>query len=385
MAKRASIVHSSIDARNCVPLNITPENVARYEDLQEIGFHFVDGRGGDVIGQMMDGIGMDAGDDVGLTPAPGNLSATTASITTPVQFLQNWLPGFVRKLTAARKIDECVGIMTAGSWEDEEIVQGVLEPIGTAQPYSDYGNIPMTSWNTNFVTRGVVRFEQGMLVGLLEEARAARIRIATAAEKRATAGISLDIQRNRVGFYGYNDGSGASPTYGFLNDTNLPGYNTVATGVGGYLWSQKTFLEITADIRTAMAGLQLQTQDQVDVQKTPITLVVANAVYQYLTVVAVYGNVSVRTWLQENYPNVRIVSAPELTAANGGANVAYFFADSIDDGGSDGGKTFVQVVPSKFQALGVEKRAKSYIEDYANATAGVMCKRPFAVYRITGI
>ena len=386
MAKRASIVHSSIDARNCVPFEIKPENVAHYLDLQNIGFHFVDGRGHDVIGQMMDGLGMDAGDDVGLTPAPGNLS-TSASITTPVQFLQNWLPGFVRKLTAARKIDECVGIMTAGSWEDEEIVQGILEPIGTAQPYSDYGNIPMTSWNTNFVTRGVVRFEQGMLVGLLEEARAARIRIATAAEKRATAGIALDIQRNRVGFYGYNDGSGASPTYGFLNDVSLPGYNTVANGAasGSPLWSTKTFIDITADFRTAMAGLQLQTMDQVDVQKTPITFVVANAVYQYLTITAVYGNVSVRTWIQENYPNVRIVSAPELTGANGGANVGYFFADAIEDGGSDGGKTFVQVVPSKFQALGVEKRAKSYIEDYANATAGVMCKRPFAVYRITGI
>ena len=387
MAKRASIVHSSIDARNCVPFEIKPENVAHYLDLQNIGFHFMDGRGKDVIGQMMDGIGMDAGDDVGLTPSPGNLSGTTASITTPIQFLQNWLPGFVRKLTAARKIDECVGIMTAGSWEDEEIVQGILEPIGTAQPYGDYTNIPMTSWNTNFVTRGVVRFEQGMMVGLLEEARAARIRIATAAEKRAAAGIALDIQRNRVGFYGYNDGAGASPTYGFLNDTSLPAYNTVANGAtsGSPLWSTKTFIDITADIRTAMAGLQLQSQDQVDVQKTPITFAVANAVYQYLTVTAVYGNVSVRTWLQENYPNIRIVSAPELSAANGGANVGYFYADTVDDGGSDGGKTFVQVVPSKFQALGVEKRAKSYIEDYANATAGVMCKRPFAVYRFTGI
>lgn len=378
MAK-ASVVHSSIDARNVRSLKLTPEDVQNFGALAQIGIHIP----GSIVGQMMDGLGaMDAGNDVGLTPAPfANL--TTASITTPVQFLQNWLPGFVRVMTAARKIDEIVGIMTVGSWEDEQVVQGILEPSGTAQPYSDYGNVPLSSWNTNYNTRTVVRFEQGMSVGVLEEARSARIRIASAAEKRSGAAIALDIQRNRVGFYGYNDGSGL--TYGFLNDPNLPAYQTVAQGVDGYKWSQKTFLEIIADFRTAMAALQVQTYDLIDVQKTPITFAIANEVYQYLTVTAVYGTMSVRQWIQENYPNVTIVSAPELTGANATANVAYFFADSIDDGGSDGGKTFIQVVPSKFQALGVEKRSKSYVEDYANATAGIMCKRPFAVYRITGI
>src|SRR5277367_6617428 len=55
---------------------------------------------------------------------------TTASITTPIQFLQNWLPGFVRVITAARKIDELIGMTTSGSWEDEEVVQGILENVG---------------------------------------------------------------------------------------------------------------------------------------------------------------------------------------------------------------------------------------------------------------
>jgi hypothetical protein len=85
---------------------------------------------------------------------------------------------------------------------------------------------------------------------------------------------------------------------------------------------------------------------------------------------------------------MRIVSAPELTAANGSADVFYLFADDIDssiDGSTDGGETFVQLVQSKFVTLGVEKRAKSYIEDYSNGTAGTLCKRPWAVVRYTGI
>jgi hypothetical protein len=95
---------------------------------------------------------------------------------------------------------------------------------------------------------------------------------------------------------------------------------------------------------------------------------------------------SVADWLKKTYPNMRVVVAPELAAANGGANVFYLYADEINDGDSDdGGQTFIQIVPTKFKTLGVEKRAKNYLEDYANATAGIMLKRPYAVVRRSGI
>ena len=377
--KRESQVHSHIPARKVGQIKMTAQDVRQYAALNDIGINLSDR----IIQQMIDGIGMDATDNVGITPAPLS-SLSTAAITNPVQFLQNWLPGFVRIMTAARKIDDLIGISTIGSWEDEQIVQGVLEPLGTAQPYSDYGNVPLSSWNMNFNYRTVIRFEQGMLVGLLEEARSARVRIASAAEKRSAAAVALDIQRNRTGFYGWNDGAGL--TYGFLNDPSLPNYVTApATGSGSStLWSTKTFANLTGDLRVGLTALQIQSYDNIDVQSTPITIAVAMSVYQYLTTTTDFG-VSVRDWLTKNYPNVRVVSAPELDAANSSANVIYFYADAIDDGGSDGGATFLQVVPSKFITLGVEKRSKAYIEDYANATAGVMTKRPYAVYRMTGV
>ena len=55
--------------------------------------------------------------------------------------------------------------MITGSWEDEQIVQGILESTGASQFYSDYTNVPLSSWNTNFNYRTVVRFEEGMKVG----------------------------------------------------------------------------------------------------------------------------------------------------------------------------------------------------------------------------
>lgn len=308
---------------------------------------------------------------------------TQGSIPTPVQFLQNWLPGFVKIITAARKIDELIGISTSGNWSDEEIVQGVMETTGTAQPYGDLTNVPLSSWNTNFERRTVVRFEEGMRVGILEEARAAAIRVNSAESKREAASLSLEIQRNAVGFYGYNDGLGR--TYGFLTDPNLPSYITVNAGASAStLWANKTFLEITADIRQAIVQLRTQSDDTIDPESVNITLALPTACVDRLSVTSNYGN-SVRDWLTKTYPRVRVVSAPQLNAANGGANVFYLYAEQVNDLSTDDGRTFAQVIPSKFQVLGVAKLAKGYEEDYSNATAGALLKRPYAVTRYTGI
>ncbi len=118
-----------------------------------------------------------------------------------------------------------------------------------------------------------------------------------------------------------------------------------------------------------------------------MTLVLPTGKVDYLSVTTDFG-VSVRDWLTQTYPKVRVVSAPEFGGANASADVFYLFAEEIDssvDGSTDGGETFVQLVQTKFMTLGVEKRAKSYVEDYSNGSAGALCKRPWAMVRVTGI
>ena len=308
---------------------------------------------------------------------------TTASITTPVQFLQAWLPGFVEIITAARRIDNLVGITTQGSWEDEEIVQGVLEHTGNAPIYGDYTNVPLASWNVNYERRTIIRFEQGMVVGRLEERRAAAIRTNSAENKRAASARALEIERNRVGFNGFK--SGAGRTYGILNETDTPAYVDVADGASGSSeWSNKTFLEITADLRAAFSALRTQSQEQVDPMKDMTTLAVATDSVDFLTTVSDF-NMSVYDWLQKNYPRCRVESVPEFNDANGGDSVFYLYAETVSDSGSDDNRTYIQVIPTKFQTLGVDQRAKSYVEDYSNATAGIMLKRPYAIVRRSGI
>lgn len=378
MAK-PSKVHGVRHARTIAPVTMSAGDVAHAAALRGVG---IDISNSWVKGAMAAlGVAQDS-NDIGVNAAPLS-GLTTPSVGAQIQFLQAWLPGFVRVVSAARKIDTLIGIQTVGAWEDEEVVQGVLEPLGSAAVYMDNSNIPLASWNANFERRTVVRFEQGFQVGALEEARSARMRISTAAEKRTGAALALDIQRNRVGFYGFNNGD--NRTYGFLNDPALPAYVTLPVGAGGQTtWATKTFLEITKDLRAALSQLRINSRDVIDPKETKITLAVATKAVDALTTVSDFG-ISVNNWLNTNYPNVRVVSAPELDDANGGVGVFYLYADSVDDGASDDSATFAQVVPAKFMALGVEKRAKGYVEDFANATAGVMTKRPFAVIRYSGV
>ena len=311
------------------------------------------------------------------------LAATTASIASPVQYLQTWLPGFVEVITTARKIDDLLGITVQGNWHDEEVIQRVLEHTGEARPYGDYNGIPLSSWNVNYVRRSVVAFEEGLQVGKMEEARSAAADVNSAEQKRRAAVSALEIERNRVGFFGYN--AGANRTYGLLNDPNLPAYITVADGAStNPEWSTKTYLEIVTDLLTAFAGLRASSGDNIDPTTTPITLAIASNAVDYLAVVSQYGN-SVWDWLRSTYPSTRVVSVPQFDTANGGAGVFYLYAEQVADSGSDDGKTFAQIVPAKFVTIGVENGAKAYTEVFSNALAGITLKRPYAVYRGTGI
>lgn len=370
---KASVLHAAIAAAQCAPVRMVAEDAKDYASLRLLGINI--GNPAAMVRAMADSGAFALDDTQGL--------ATTVSIGAPVQFLQTWLPGFVRTMTQARKIDDLIGLSIVGNWEDEEIVQGIIEPTAASGLYSDGGAVPLASWNVNYERRSVVRFEHGISVGVLEEARAARMKVNTAAEKRAAAGVSLDIQRNRIGFLGYNGGN--NRTFGFLNDPSLPAYSNVPNGAAASpAWANKVYKEIIADIRTAAQTLRTKTGDTFDPSKDAWTLAMATNVVEYLGVVSDFG-VSVRSWLKDTYPGCVTKSAPELNAANGGANVFYAYPDKVEDGASDDSRVWAQLVPSKFQTIGVAKVAKGYVEDYSNALAGVMCKRPYAVVRYSGV
>jgi hypothetical protein len=93
-----SAVHSRIAPRDVRPLQMTADQAGEYRDLARIGLGFDDR----TVRRMHAAFAGDA------LSAP----AMPTSITTPVQFLQTWLPGFVYTMTQPRTIDLLVGMTT---------------------------------------------------------------------------------------------------------------------------------------------------------------------------------------------------------------------------------------------------------------------------------
>lgn len=304
--------------------------------------------------------------------------ALTPGSTIPAEFLRTWMPGVIRQATQPTTIDELVGVMTIGEWSDEEIYLNIAEPVAKAELYGDHSNVPLASYAMSQDYRTVYRFEQGFQVSRLEEDRQGRAGFNVATEKRESAELSLDLSRNRIGFYGFAQPN--SRTYGLLNDPNLPAYSNAAAA-----WATATFDQITGDLmgmfnRLEVAGKGLIKED------TEITLVLPLGFRQYLSRTNTNGSLTVRQWISENYPRLRILYTPEFNLANGGANVAYMWADNVQiKGNTATNQTIVQIVPSRFTVLGTEQRIKGYVEDFTNATAGVMVLKPWAVQRLTGM
>ncbi len=304
---------------------------------------------------------------------------TVANITNPVQFFQYWEPEAVEVVTSALKIDDIVGRTIAGSFEDEEVVVTIMERTGSAHPYTDTANIPLASWNQNFETRSICRFEEGLEVGYLESLRASRMRVDSHREKASAVAQSLAIEHNNIGFYGY--ASGTNKTYGLLNDPNLPAYQTVAEGASlSTSWSSKTFLEITSDIITGVSALVNQLGGLFDPTSDAFTISLALESTQYLNTMNSLGTKSVSQWIKDTYPNCRVVAAVQLNSANGSANVMYIHADRVN-----GKPVMKQYVQDVLRLVGVEKRAKVSVESYASATAGVIVTQPIGVVRYSGI
>ena len=329
-------------------------------------------------------IGLQLDDMVSNSQGMDAATFTTPNVGAPIQHLQNWLPGFVKEVTTARKIDTLLGVTTVGNWHDEEIVQGVAERTAHVAEYGDFTNTPMSDYNTEFEKRTVVRFEDGYMGGTLARERAEAYGVDDYGMKRSASLIALEIVRNEVGFYGYNNGN--NKTYGLLNDPNLPAYDDVATGDGGdTTWETKTYLEITADIIEAANTIRTQSGDNVDPYKDELRFVIASNSVGFLSTLNVQGTISVRKWIRDTFPNWVIESAPEFNEADGGENVFYLYAPSLKGDSSDNGRTFEQLVPSRLRTLGQEARAKGFTELFSNATAGVLCKRPYLVVRRSGI
>lgn len=312
---------------------------------------------------------------------------TTPSNGTPVQFLQEFLPGVVNILTVIRTADQVAPVVTAGEWHFEEVVLKTMEHTSNPQLYSDHGGVPLVSFNEVYERRQVVRFEMGIQQNPLADARSAATGTSPQNEKRTALAEGFEILRNDIAFNGFNIGTGK--TYGILNDPQLPAYITVALGGGGdTTWASKTSVEIVNDLSTGLRTLGIQSGGNVVTTSSKIQLEIPLEFNTFLTQSdgSFSNGMTAMEWLGKNYPNVDVVTIPQFEGANAGENVFYLKAVSVDNSGTDGGEAMIQVIPAKMRATGSVPNVKGgNDEGYTSAYAGVFTKRAYAIVRFTDI
>ena len=326
------------------------------------------------LGITMDEAVAQAKDYLAVMDAAPN-TQTTPSNVTPVQFAQFWLTNPIKIITRARTADKVVGRTVVGTWEIEQIVATILSRAGQPGLYGDFTKAPLANWNVNFETRDNVRFEMGIEVGKLEEARASQMRLNTYAMKRDAMAEAFAILLNNVAWYGFRSDSPYFPgtskkVYGLLNDPSI-----VMNDIGRATWGgtgagvvsmDSIVTDILYIVNTAVSNLK----GHYDPETDSATLALPITQYTQLGKINTMG-ISVRDWLSKTYPKIRIVSCAELVGAISGTDVALFVVDKVV-----GDTTVQQMVTSALRLVGVQPLAKGSYEVYTCSTAGALVRYP---------
>lgn len=296
----------------------------------------------------------------------------TASVTTPIQFAQLWIPEVINALYRGRTAAKIFGTKNVGTWELEQIVWSKLTLTGRPNVYDDFSRANLASYNLNFETRDTLRIEMGVEVTQLEQARAAQMRQDAHSLKKNAVDLAFSMWLNHLYWFGFNDGS--KRLYGALAAPN----NEISVTSVANAWSTRTTAQIITSLQSWIIAMTQKLQGNYRPEEHDAVLVLPLSVYGYMTTANDY-NLTPMKWLNENYPKVKVLSAPELDgAAADGDNIAMFYVPHIDGIGD----TLDLLDTSKLRLVGAVPTTKGFEESYSCSTAGAMhrCPMAFALY-----
>lgn len=281
-------------------------------------------------------------------------------------------PRVIEILTAKRNYKAIAPEVKNGDWRTAFTQFRALELTGTVTPYQDYDANGQANVNTNFPTRQQYRFQTTLRVGDLEQDVNAAARIDLFAEKQRSAATLLEISFNKYAFYGVE----GLNIYGLLNDPNLNADLTPTTGTAGNTWTLKTADEIMSDFAKMYGKLYERSNGWID-GNTRTKLVIAPAALAELNKVNAFG-ASVKKMLEDTYPNMETLSAPEMVTGSG--NLAMILADEVN-----GQPTVEFGYSEKYKAHSIIRDSSSMYQKISAGTYGAIVYMPFAIVTMLGV
>jgi hypothetical protein len=295
-------------------------------------------------------------------------SAVLSMLTTMID------PKLVEVLVAPMKAAVVAGAeVKKGDWTTQTIAFPVIESTGQVASYGDYSTAGVSGVNFAFPQRQAFHYEVLTTWGELELERAGLAKIDYANRLNLSSVLTLNKFQNQTYFFGVT----GLQNYGLLNDPALTTPLTPSTkAAGGTTWANGTALENFGDIQTLFAGLQTQAKGLVDLE-SPMTLAMSPTAQANLAKVTQY-NVNVMDMIAKNFPNMKIVTAPEYSTVSG--ELVQLIADEVE-----GQRTVECAFTEKLRAHPIIVDVSSWKQKKSQGTWGAVIYRPVFIKQMLGV
>ena len=289
-------------------------------------------------------------------------------------FLANLVdPEVIRIIFTPTRAAEIYGEEKKGDWTTLSTQFPIVESAGQVTSYGDFNNNGNTDANINWQPRQSYHFQTIIQYGERELEMYGLAKFNYKAELDTSAGVIANKFMNLTYFYGV----AGLQNYGVLNDPQLPAPMTpTAKAAGGTSWQGATAQEIYNDVLALFIQLQTQMGGNADMEGQ-MTLVLSTTRAPLLARLSQF-NVSARTAIEQNFPGLKIKTAPEMTTTNG--EYMQLFIDTVD-----GTRTFYTAFTEKNRSHALVPDVSSWKQKKSGGTWGAILRRPIAVAAMLGI
>lgn len=274
-------------------------------------------------------------------------------------------PQLIEIILQPTKAAEVFGEMKKGDWTTETATFMTVEPTGEVSSYGDYNNNGVSGVNVNFPQRQSYHYQVFTRWGEREVARAGEAKIDYVARVNEASVNALNRFQNKTYLFGVK----GLQNYGVLNDPSLP-----ASTAAAKTWASSTGEEVYESIRKLFQKLLKQTGGKIDMN-TPLLLVCSPTASVDLTKTNQY-NVNVIDQLKKNFPNLRVETIPEYSAASG--ETVQLIVEELD-----GQRTLDCAFTEKMRAHNMVLEASSIKQKKSQGTWGTIIYRPFCIATMT--
>ncbi|PHM63965.1 phage protein [Xenorhabdus stockiae] len=214
-------------------------------------------------------------------------------------------PKVIDVLVTPMRMAEAFQEVKRGDWLTQTTAFPVVEATGETSTYGDYNNNGLTGVNVNWPSRQPYHYQTFVRVGEREMEMAGAAKLDWASAKQRAAVLTLNKFQNKTYLYGV----AGLENYGYLNDPGL------LPNIASQSWEKLDGEGVYESIRKLYQQLVKQTSGLID-RNTAMKMTLSPEMEVQLTKTNQY-NVNVSDQLTKNFPNLKVISIPEMATSAG--------------------------------------------------------------------